>query len=154
MRAFIVRRLILIIPLLFLISVISFATILLPPGSYVETYVQNLERTGFIVDQGQIEAIYKQYGLDQPAVLQYVLWMSNFLLKRRNGTLLYLPTTREGRYHGTSTHVSDHRLSLFDPHLADSYPYRHLLRAKAVFGGGLHRHRHRLYRGWLYPTSC
>ena len=85
MRAFIVRRLILIIPLLFLISVISFATILLPPGSYVETYVQNLERTGFIVDQGQIEAIYKQYGLDQPAVLQYVLWMSNFLLKGEMG---------------------------------------------------------------------
>ena len=85
MRTFIVRRLILIIPLLFLISVISFATILLPPGSYVETYVQNLERTGFIVDQGQIEAIYKQYGLDQPAVLQYVLWMSNFLLKGEMG---------------------------------------------------------------------
>ena len=84
-KAFIVACQILIIPLLFLISVISFATILLPPGSYVETYVQNLERTGFIMDQGQIEAIYKQYGLDQPAVLQYVLWMSNFLLKGEMG---------------------------------------------------------------------
>ena len=85
MTAFIFRRLLLIIPLLFLISIISFLTILLPPGSYVETYVRNLEETGFVMDEGQIEALYRQYGLDRPAVVQYGLWMRNFLLKGEMG---------------------------------------------------------------------
>ena len=85
MIAFIVRRVILMIPILFLISVISFATILLPPGSYVETYVRNLEESGYVMDEGQIEALYRQYGLDRPVVVQYGLWMSNFLLKGEMG---------------------------------------------------------------------
>lgn len=85
MTALIIRRIILIIPLLFIISIISFIIILLPPGSYVETYVENLERTGFLMDESQIKAIYKQYGLDRPAVVQYILWMSNFLLKGEMG---------------------------------------------------------------------
>lgn len=85
MKAFIIRRIILIIPLLFIISIISFIVILLPPGSYVETYVENLEQTGFLMDESQIKAIYKQYGLDRPAVVQYILWMSNFLLTGEMG---------------------------------------------------------------------
>jgi len=85
MTALIIRRIILIIPLLFIISIISFIIILLPPGSYVETYVENLERTGFLMDESHIKAIYKQYGLDRPAVVQYILWMSNFLLKGEMG---------------------------------------------------------------------
>jgi peptide/nickel transport system permease protein len=85
MTAYIVRRLVLMIPLLFLISVISFTVILLPPGSYVETYVRNLEATGFIMDQGQIDALYRQYGLDRHPVVQYGLWMKNFLLEGEMG---------------------------------------------------------------------
>ena len=57
MTALIIRRIILIIPLLFIISIISFIIILLPPGSYVETYVENLERTGFLMDESQIKAV-------------------------------------------------------------------------------------------------
>ena len=53
MKAFIFRRIGIVIPLLFLISVISFVIILLPPGSYVETYVQNLEERGFAMDDPQ-----------------------------------------------------------------------------------------------------
>jgi peptide/nickel transport system permease protein len=85
MTAFIVRRLVLMIPLLFLISVISFTVIILPPGSYVETYVRNLEATGYTMDQGQIDALYRQYGLDRHPVVQYSFWMSNFLLKGEMG---------------------------------------------------------------------
>lgn len=85
MAAIILRRLLLFFPLLFLISIISFGTIILPPGSYVETYVRNLEDTGYVMDEGQIEALYRQYGLDRPIVVQYGLWMSNFLLKGEMG---------------------------------------------------------------------
>ncbi len=85
MIAFITRRILLMIPILFMISVISFIVILLPPGSYVETYVRNLEESGYVMDKGQIEALYKQYGLDRPVVVQYGLWMSNFLTKGEMG---------------------------------------------------------------------
>jgi peptide/nickel transport system permease protein len=80
MTAFILRRVALMIPLLFLISVIAFTVILLPPGSYVEIYVRNLENTGYIMDEGQIQALYRQYGLDRHPVVQYGLWMRNFIL--------------------------------------------------------------------------
>lgn len=85
MTAYIVRRLLLMIPLLFLISVISFTVIILPPGSYVETYVRNLESMGYIMDQGQIDALYRQYGLDRHPVVQYGMWMQNFLTKGEMG---------------------------------------------------------------------
>ena len=79
MIAFILRRVVLIIPLLFLISVISFVIILLPPGSYVETYVRNLEETGYVIDEGQIEALYRQYGLNRHPVVQ---WLHEFICRR------------------------------------------------------------------------
>ncbi|MEM7536707.1 MAG: ABC transporter permease, partial [Chloroflexota bacterium] len=85
MLTFIIRRVIMLIPILFLISVISFATILLPPGSYVERYVRNLENSGLIMGDEQVEALYRQYGLDRPVWEQYARWMSNFLLKGEMG---------------------------------------------------------------------
>ena len=85
MKTFIIRRFFLIVPLLFLISVISFIIILLPPGSYVETYVDRLEQQGQSVDQGEIDALYKLYGLDKPPIVQYLLWMKNFLTKGEMG---------------------------------------------------------------------
>ncbi|MEM7029828.1 MAG: ABC transporter permease [Chloroflexota bacterium] len=85
MTTYVVRRVILMIPLLFLISIVSFATILLPPGSYVETYVRNLEESGLVVDEAEIEALYSQYGLDRPVAVQYGLWMWNFLSQGEMG---------------------------------------------------------------------
>ncbi len=96
MTAFIVRRLVLIIPLLFLISIISFVVIILPPGSYVETYVRNLEATGYTMDQGQIDALYRQYGLDKHPVVQYGIWVGNFLFKGEMGrSFIYQRPVRE-----------------------------------------------------------
>ena len=85
MKTFILRRIFLIIPLLFLISIISFVIILLPPGSYVETYVSRLEQQGQRVDQGEIDALYRMYGLDKPPMVQYFLWMKNFITKGEMG---------------------------------------------------------------------
>src|SRR5262245_51385372 len=80
MLQYIVRRIAIVIPLLFIISIISFIAIVLPPGSYVETYAQNLEEQGYILNQSEIEGLKRQYGLDRPVVEQYVIWMENFLL--------------------------------------------------------------------------
>ncbi len=80
MLQFILRRLTIVIPLLFIISIISFIVIVLPPGSYVETYARNLEQQGYTLNVTQIEQLKRQYGLDQPLVNQYFIWMRNFIL--------------------------------------------------------------------------
>jgi len=96
MTTFIVRRVLLIIPIIFMISVISFIVILLPPGSYVETYVRNLEETGYVIDEGEIEALYRQYGLDRHPVMQYAIWMKNFFLEGEMGrSFIYNRPVRE-----------------------------------------------------------
>jgi peptide/nickel transport system permease protein len=81
MGAFIVRRLLMLIPFLFLISALAFVIIQLPPGSFVDTYKRNLEAQGGIVNEGQLKALEARYGLDKPLVVQYGLWISNIILR-------------------------------------------------------------------------
>lgn len=86
MARFIANRLLLLIPFLFLVSVISFVVIQLPPGDYVTTYVTNLQSQGADVNEAQIAAIRSKYGLDRSLPEQYVRWMSNIILHGDFGT--------------------------------------------------------------------
>jgi peptide/nickel transport system permease protein len=79
MLAYIVRRLILLIPTVFVISVVSFIIIQLPPGDFLTAYVQNLESQGQYVDQAALQAMREQYGLDQPKYVQYLRWVGGML---------------------------------------------------------------------------
>ena len=63
MSSFIFRRLILIVPTLFMISLISFIIIELPPGDYMTSYIANRMALGDAVRQDEIDALIKQYGL-------------------------------------------------------------------------------------------
>ncbi len=81
MLKYIVRRILILIPMLVLLSIISFAVIQLPPGSYLDTYVANLQSQGLTVDEAEIERLTRQYGLDQPLHIQYFRWMRNFILR-------------------------------------------------------------------------
>ena len=81
MGAFIVRRLLMLIPFLFLISALAFVVIQLPPGSFVDTYKRNLEAQGGTVNEGQLRALEARYGLDKPLVVQYGIWISNILFR-------------------------------------------------------------------------
>jgi peptide/nickel transport system permease protein len=74
---YILRRLLLLIPTLFLISVLTFTIIELPPGDFLTTYISTLESTGLVVDDATVLALRNQYGLDQPVYIQYVKWVSN-----------------------------------------------------------------------------
>ncbi len=75
MISFIVRRLIILIPLLALLSIVAFIIIQLPPGDYLTTYIQQLEAGGQIVDEAEIARLRAQYGLDQSVYVQYLKWM-------------------------------------------------------------------------------
>ena len=79
MLAFIIRRVITIIPLLILISIISFVVIELPPGDWVSTRVQQLRTSGIEVDNSEIDRLTSQYGLDKPGYIRYIRWVSNML---------------------------------------------------------------------------
>lgn len=80
MVAYIARRILLLIPVIVVISVVSFVVIQLPPGDYLTTYIENLRTSGIEVSESQVESMKRMYGLDQPQVVQYYLWMRNMLV--------------------------------------------------------------------------
>ncbi|HLT60138.1 MAG TPA: ABC transporter permease [Microlunatus sp.] len=75
MLSYLVRRLAYMIPTLFLISVVAFAIIQLPPGDYLSTMVARLTAQGETVDPIQLQVLRERYGLDDPMVVQYGKWM-------------------------------------------------------------------------------
>lgn len=81
MLEYIVRRVIVLIPLLFVITVISFALIQLPPGDFLSIYIMRLKVQGIEIQQGEIDQLKAMYALDQPVYVQYLRWIGNILLR-------------------------------------------------------------------------
>ncbi len=79
MRNFIIRRVLILIPLLILITIISFVIVQLPPGSYVDQYIRNLERQGYRAGLEEVARLKARYGLDKSLPQQYLIWVSNML---------------------------------------------------------------------------
>ena len=80
MLPLIVRRVGILIPMLLLMSVLSFAIMLAPPGDFVDEYARDLSWSGGIaIDKGQIENLRAQFGLDEPVYKQYLKWLWNVL---------------------------------------------------------------------------
>jgi peptide/nickel transport system permease protein len=79
MLQYFLRRFLLMIPTLFLISVVTFVVIQLPPGDFLTTYLARQAELDGISDRSVIEAMRKQYGLDQPQYVQYYKWMTRVL---------------------------------------------------------------------------
>ncbi len=85
MGAFILRRLVIMVPLLILISVISFVVIQLPPGDYLTTYINALRSSGVEVTEGEIKSLTIQFGLDRPFHEQYFRWIGGIVLRGNLG---------------------------------------------------------------------
>ena len=81
MLAYIIRRVLIMIPTLFVVSVVSFAIIQLPPGDYLDSLEASLAAQGGNVDTAQLEAIKERYGLGEPMHVQYYEWISGILLR-------------------------------------------------------------------------
>jgi peptide/nickel transport system permease protein len=75
MLAYILRRLLIAIGTVWVISVIAFIIIQLPPGDYVTSYIAQLMATGTLVTQEEAENLRIQYGLNQPVYVQYAKWI-------------------------------------------------------------------------------
>jgi peptide/nickel transport system permease protein len=81
MLGYILRRILMMIPTLFIISIISFIIIQLPPGDFLTTYAAQLSEMGDAMDQQALEALEVRYGLGQPVYVQYYKWMSGIFLR-------------------------------------------------------------------------
>lgn len=77
MVRYILQRLLLIPVLLVLFSIMVFALVQAPPGDYLTTYIATLSASGSSMDQAQVDALKKQFGLDQPTHIQYLRWMQS-----------------------------------------------------------------------------
>ena len=81
MLGYILRRIMLMIPTLFLVSVISFTAILLPPGDYLTSYAAQLRTQGENVDEEAINSLRERYGLGQPVYVQYAKWVYGIIAR-------------------------------------------------------------------------
>ena len=79
MLQFILRRVLLMIPTLFAVSLLSFAIIQLPPGDFLTSYAATLRAQGDTVDSSELAALRERYGLNQPVYVQYFKWMKGIL---------------------------------------------------------------------------
>ncbi|KLO23397.1 MULTISPECIES: ABC transporter permease [unclassified Marinitoga] len=74
MLKYIIRRIILAIPVLLGVSVVSFMIISLAPGDFLDSY-----RLNPAVNADQVKNLERQFGLDKSPVVQYFLWLRNML---------------------------------------------------------------------------
>jgi peptide/nickel transport system permease protein len=79
MLIYLLRRLGLALITCVCISILTFVIIRLPPGDFVDAYIASLAASGSTVSMEQAEAMRRDYGLDQPAPIQYLHWMGRVL---------------------------------------------------------------------------
>ena len=85
MRAYFIRRLLLIIPTLFILSILVFLSVRFIPGDVIDTMVANNEYLTGAIDR---EAYERMLGLDVPVYVQYGRWIGGVLLRGTLGNSL------------------------------------------------------------------
>lgn len=81
MAKYILKRLLYAIPTLFIISILVFGTIQLPPGDFVSNMMEQMRNQSGVTWSPQFaEAMRERYGLNEPLPTQYVKWIGNIIL--------------------------------------------------------------------------
>ena len=81
MFLYIIRRTIMLVPILIVMSMVAFFLIQLPPGDYVSFRILQLKQSGVQVSDDQAEQLKVQFGLDQPPVVRYFRWVSGIVTR-------------------------------------------------------------------------
>ena len=84
MRNYVIRRLLLIAPTLFIVSVLVFLSVRFIPGDVIDIMLSHTR--GAFIDR---EALERHLGLDQPFVVQYGKWVYGIITRGDLGTSLY-----------------------------------------------------------------
>ncbi len=81
MTLYILKRILYIIPMMFVVSLLVFVTIQLPPGDYVSAMIEQMRnQQGTNWPPEFEEAMRNRYGLNQPIHTQYAKWIGNIVL--------------------------------------------------------------------------
>ena len=75
MFGYLIRRLLIMIPTLLVISVVTFVIIQLPPGDYLSNLMIELRAQGDKAALEKIAFLRLEYGLDRSMLEQYVIWL-------------------------------------------------------------------------------
>ena len=99
MRAYVIRRILLMIPTLFILSVLVFMSVRFIPGDVVDMMMQQMMLSGALLDMDR-EAFERVLGLDRPIYVQYADWISGILVRGTLGESLMHEFTIEQRILG------------------------------------------------------
>ena len=81
MIGYIIRRVFLMVPTMFGISLISFMVIQLPPGDFLTSVLASMRDSGQVVDEAQMARMREIYGLDDPIHMQYLNWIGGIIFR-------------------------------------------------------------------------
>ena len=79
MGKFLINRLLQMLFTLWVISVVSFVAIQLPPGDFLDRKIEQLEQRGTAVNKEMADRLRRYYGLDRTYPEQYLLWIFRFV---------------------------------------------------------------------------
>lgn len=78
MLNYLVRRILIIIPTLFVTSALIFTVMSLSPTDYFSNLQAEMQAAGEKVDTARIDFMKKEYGFDKPPVIRYFHWIAGF----------------------------------------------------------------------------
>ncbi len=79
MFSVIANRLVSATMLMLAISVVAFILIQLPPGDFVDSYVNHKQQGGVIMTKGEVAEMRRTLGLDRPMYVQYFDWIGGIV---------------------------------------------------------------------------
>jgi peptide/nickel transport system permease protein len=92
---YIVKRLFWGMIVLLFVSFFSFLIIQLPPGDFLTSYLERLQKAGMSPDEATLTALRQSYGLDKPFIVQYGNWFLRFLHGDMGVSFLYCKRVNE-----------------------------------------------------------
>ena len=99
MRVYVIRRLLLIVPTLFILSILVFFSVRFIPGDVIDAMLGRMEHIGSFaaIDRDTLE---QMLGLDVPVYVQYGRWLGRIFLEGTLGTSLWADFTVEEKILG------------------------------------------------------
>ena len=89
MAGYILRRMLLMIPTLLVISVLVFVIIQLPPGDIITSRLSELQQQGRDISEEAVAALRERYHLNDPLPVQYWRWITGFVRGDMGYSVMY-----------------------------------------------------------------
>ena len=99
MRAYVIRRILLMIPTLFILTALIFLSVRFIPGDVVDIMMDQMMLSGALLDVDR-EAFERALGLDRPIYVQYGRWIADIFVRGTLGESLMHEFTIEERILG------------------------------------------------------